>query len=819
MSDQRQPITPSLGESVIERMHKLNIEEDKKSQLPRMTTHSKANAQDYTPRPDSIPSYEALRTSSSDEENNEHLNPRRAPIAPHKTPSRTQSVSKIGRRTSLKALNVLKVRKAVSKADIVTPQQSQRKMQRNSINERPQSVSKGASTPSSIPRPTRSTGKRTSASAELSPTSPKLVTLKRAQGQITDLMNVNKASNDVKEAQSDDMKGSTQSRPRSSIYVDDEAEETRRPSTRQSDATVFSSWAMRDPDSPDKKSSNGSDSSATTIHYELHASPIDTPRKSSHKEIVQFKNEDDEEDEGLSPIKNFKFPASPEKGDDQSTLTRTTSFSSVSKAGTVYAEDENGPYRLKPISNANPKNGPQVRIDHSADKLFLTDEGLADVVAKREVYEKKTRSIRVSSEEKPELASLRLVNEDTAPALKMSAENSSIPPTWLHKAHDSASRLNDRLAPSVPSDIPNLTHSPTGWPLYVSKIAPFAEIDQTSPKRKSLSESDLKVPSTPQHNRLSVVDEAPASAYTIRTALAQLDRENNEVNPSSKVRKSLPDIPPSETIVLPIRTNPKEHPAVKRQSSSKHVNGLRKQTSDILKSYVSQRAHAKPTTPSAQFMHSYNSSSRYNSRDSSPNLPSSPPISSGTVPSGKAKMMNHVKELFHKTSREVGLTHKSSRSSAFHSSRKSSPLVPSPSTSEVKAQQKVNISRIASIRQKTQRMQEAPKADEPFMTSALEPAEIRDATALAFKLLDKARASDLRRDGKQHNVDEVRIAEKQREEYVELARGIVAIVTLARDAEKAMEEAKAAAAKAEIEVVRCRENVGDVCGIVEKMLK
>ena len=106
------------------------------------------------------------------------------------------------------------------------------------------------------------------------------------------------------------------------------------------------------------------------------------------------------------------------------------------------------------------------------------------------------------------------------------------------------------------------------------------------------------------------------------------------------------------------------------------------------------------------------------------------------------------------------------------------------------------------------------------MTSALEPLELRDATTLAFALLDRARAAKASGSLRSHRRSPATNEQTQQnqttssiaqQDFVELGKVILGVVSMARDAEKAKEEAKAAAARAEIESVKIRRAVAELC--------
>jgi len=644
--------------------------------------------------------------------------------------------------------------------------------------------------------------------------------------------------------------------------------------------TMISTWMQPNACEADDNERKASNSSSTTIKNEPTSSPIlsvtSTPaRESSLKENLPPRNPTS--DEELSPVRNFKFPAVvpvKEAGDDsRSDATRITSVSSASKTGTIYAQDESGGYRLKPVSRADPKRGPHVRIEESADHLLLGEDQLAEVEAKREAYKRKFSSTMFAGHQSavvPELESLQYAS--SAHAHPEAQAKSRYNPT-REEMKASIKTHATRPAPAVPSNIGTLSHSPTGWPLLISKIAPFAEVEpgRESPKRKSASESNLRGdPGTPvQDGPGPAYESSPASAYTLRTALYNIPRGPDAFTRSdslrdkpTKGRKSLPNIANAlgKGPLFPPRTSSKVN-------QSSQPSALRKQTSALLGSYVDQRADFSPkaanghpgddarrnvtngtVTPSElKHMRTYNTSLRnlnaHQDIKFEKDLPSSPTAITGTVETGKAKMMSTMRGLMHKISKDGTLSRSDSKASVVYHSQgrrgsdaanyKSSPLaLTSPmsptsansqsieKTASAKAKRTLGLSRLAhghgiqptttaTPPNKRSETSSSPSSTPHFQTSALEPLEIRDATALAFSLLDKARD----RSDTGTSLDAQRQAE-----YVELAKVVVSTVTLAREAEKAMEEAKMAASRAEIECVGMRRAMGDVNCVVRRMM-
>ncbi|KAL8846767.1 MAG: hypothetical protein Q9221_008173 [Calogaya cf. arnoldii] len=88
----------------------------------------------------------------------------------------------------------------------------------------------------------------------------------------------------------------------------------------------------------------------------------------------------------------------------------------------------------------------------------------------------------------------------------------------------------------------------------------------------------------------------------------------------------------------------------------------------------------------------------------------------------------------------------------------------------------------------------------PTLNSPL-PTEISTTTSLAMQILDSARKES---------------SSPKKERLISLGKIMVETITQARDAEKAMEEAKQAARKAEVAYALCKKSVGDVANMVKE---
>ncbi|KAK5075567.1 hypothetical protein LTR64_001774 [Lithohypha guttulata] len=944
-------IKPSLSESLYEGMRNLKVNDDASGQLRSIRTESnnKINAQNFTPKIFHNSS-EALKNHPV--EDTKFLDPRPAPGTPRvDKQDRSSTGSSINRRSSHQGLNILKARRKFkssgqnSQPPSFIPQPLSttivQEMEDTSPSNNDVSNNKTELTESRMSRK-RGVSATGSPYSNYVKNSSKVVQLKRACSRISDMKEQVNSNDDDKHT--DDTKDMA--------TIPDTSVACTLPSERQSslplptrpvvktstvDAkTILSTWMRANAcETPEQSLKSGSSSttirnglaSVTKVSSETKAStlPSISSRKSSMKENVSPNHPGDDED--LSPIRTFKFPANTSEVDDNSSqMTRITSASSLSKAGTIYAQDERGRYRLKPLSLADPKHGPRVRIDDSADHLLLSDEQLAHVEAKRAAYMHKIewakpRDGHKENEVFPELESLKGTNTNTQ------ANEGSNPGPALDQQLQSKSSCHSlgkglKLAPPVAENIGILSHSPDGWPLLTSKIAPFAETDASAPAsippnviRMSASEAKLEsTPGTPLRQHGNNNQTSPSSAYTLRTALNKLPNEAEPATTSlkPKLQKSLPEL---ARPLFPLRTSSKSDSP---SALSPLHGGVRRRTSGRLQPFVNQRAtfrrvtnksqddeytHAHPAVTSAesdtlaspaQHMQSYHASTRHMNahQDIDSDLPSSPLAVPGTVHSNKPKMMSKFGGLFHKTSREGDL-HRSGSIKATHNHK---PNIPSP-LGETLSDFSANISRGGNITlftgldniaasktqngllttmhgtasnddstSKTSHSASAiyhgmvketssppsvkrkfprltghkhsatissaaslkPRDMSPqFMTSALEPPEIREATTLAFSLLDRAR--DIRygtgasstpsptntdEDGETVN-DGAGVSQA---DYVELAKVIVSIVAMAREAEKAKEEAKSAAARAEIESVKTRRNVAELCVRVNNLI-
>lgn len=902
MAGCNQAIKPSLSESIYERMRDLHIHEDANSHLHniRAESSSKTNAQNFTPKASSA-SLRKNNQNNNDNEDKNFLDPRPVPETPRSEQQdvkqeNTPSFSSIVRRVSLKGLNVLKTRRNSKSGDRPPSSFIPRPLLESSVHELEDTSSRQSSLK------TQDSGQApTTKIRGVSEAGSPFINHNKNAARVLSLKRTPAASPDLREAARAGTRQVSLPLP-SNLF---------RRSSRLSSVKVFSESPSNNHHAIAQTDARTA-STCTTIKHDP-VSPVDEINSNPHKsdkENVTPKKHQHLTAEELSPIRNFKFPiVVPDEDTNQSPMSRITSTSNVTEAGTVYAEDDTGKYRVKPLSVSNPKQGPQLRIEASADHLLLNDQQLAEVEAKRAAYMHKysAGSLKRKAENKkvvPELESLRLPNDGSMPS----------PPGNTTDSQPTSSKR--RLAPPVPSDIGALKHSPIGWPLDVSKIAPFAEIEpsygeSSSTARKTASDSNLQAgPGTP-NRQVNDGQESPSSAYTIRTALTKLplDIEQAQSDPRPKAQKSLPEF---GRPLFPPRTSSILDSPTEAQTSK---GGLRKQTSGLLKSLTNQRAafkhvtaqndghaHAHPAvvtpshnafTSSPKHMQSCNTSTRHVSthHDVDSDQPSSPLALPGSVTASKPKMMSKVGSLLHKLSRDGDmLRHSSTRASLKHKPSIASPLSTSattpdmvnrkdiarymgvtevpPSNRPTSMRSPMDLVKRDSLSQAAPALSTPPTAaaiyhgmvketaskrkfprighrhaqthpptpasSEPkpsspksFVTSALEPVEIREATTLAFSLLDRARDASPGNTSSStsptHIDDEETVGGSfshgaSQADYVELAKVIVNVVAMARETEKVAEEAKAAAAKAEIEGLKTRRAVAELCFTITRMI-
>lgn len=887
-------VKPSLGESVLEGMRNLHLgdEDYSESRLVSRESRSKAYPVNHTPKPITYHN-ESAEINHTREVRSPFVTSRPAPVAAEPSvPSRMTSASSINKRNSLRALNISKVRRDSKGTTSSIKQDEVQSNQLPSIDNCTVSITKKPVEMDGTPVVRRSTIERGSAiprfrgvSASGSPyatpahTSPKTVQLKRARGQIFDMIQ---------------QQASRSSTP-SSGSIDTAQNWVVEQESPTNPAIVRDSGLVH---GPSRQASMRASSNATVRRNSNYTTDNSV---SANKESARPHFDEAE----ILRMKNFRFP-SKEAGevdeDTRSELTRVTSASS--KAGTIYAQDEHGGYRLKPLSQADPKHGPRVRIEDDADDILLDldEEQLAQVEAKREAYLRKypsltRKALRIDATIVPELASLEVVAKNPSDSTQLAEPKQVSINFQQYDEKPTPSAKVRKLAPQVPTDIPSLAHSPIGWPLMISKIAPFAEVEAGEGHtihRKSVSDSDLRTaPSTPR--RHEVEDECPGSAYTLRTALNQFPRTNSvkrtnstrsglliahpsahashkplvqahidlPTKPKAKPRKSLPELVarPFHSAKLPSKND------------TRQLIALKKETKDLLESYGNRQAslrevranaeprvhdngghsHAHPPVSSNSIpssprnMRSFSNSVRHMSAqaDIDDDLPSSPPIVSGSVSTNKpTTIKTKLSGIFHKPSKEGILRRSMSRMAMKASKEPTKVLSPLPgaspmsspmsrNNSSVKRQQGSTIkstppssylrSKSSHLGRSTKSLHnnklpdKSPATDSrlisedvsvpKLVTSALEPIELRDATQLAFTLLDRARGDF-----------ETNSTGIKRHEYVELAKVIANTVTAARDVEKAVEEAKQAAVRAEMEAVRTKQAVVEVCECVETLL-
>lgn len=155
-------------------------------------------------------------------------------------------------------------------------------------------------------------------------------------------------------------------------------------------------------------------------------------------------------------------------------------------------------------------------------------------------------------------------------------------------------------------------------------------------------------------------------------------------------------------------------------------------------------------------------------------------------------MLSSMRGLFHK---------RSSENEPFKSSKKNKSKVniqangsPFPPISEVHPIHRPTLASMARSNAATPRAGNVAPPPTPSYASPL-PSEVSTTTTLAMQILESAR--------NEHS-------SPKKERLLELGKIMVDAITQARDAEKAMEEAKQAARKAEVSYVMCKKSLGEV---------
>lgn len=154
-------------------------------------------------------------------------------------------------------------------------------------------------------------------------------------------------------------------------------------------------------------------------------------------------------------------------------------------------------------------------------------------------------------------------------------------------------------------------------------------------------------------------------------------------------------------------------------------------------------------------------------------------------------MLSSMRGLFHKRSAEnEPFKGRKSRSKPAIQTNGS----PFPHISEVHPIHRPTLSSMARSNAATPRLNSITTAATPSYASPI-PSEVSTTTTLAMQIIESARNER---------------SSPKKERLLELSRIMVDAITQARDAEKAMEEAKQAARKAEVSYVMCKKTLGEV---------
>ena len=171
--------------------------------------------------------------------------------------------------------------------------------------------------------------------------------------------------------------------------------------------------------------------------------------------------------------------------------------------------------------------------------------------------------------------------------------------------------------------------------------------------------------------------------------------------------------------------------------------------------------------------------------------------------SGSRGLMSNLRGLFHKRSSE------SAQMSAFQNGRRKTSAAangsPFPSISDihpVHRPKQTSIKRSSAVNQRSSGFSNTSgiAPDTPSYTSPV-PTEVSATTTLAMQILESARMER---------------SSPRKEKLLELGKIMVDTITHARDAEKAMEEAKQAARKAEVQYILCKKTLNDVSRKVDE---
>ena len=467
-------------------------------------------------------------------------------------------------------------------------------------------------------------------------------------------------------------------------------------------------------------------------------------------------------------------------------------------------------YTIKRLSVTSPEYGPTLRVSSSAERVIMGEED-SDKENHPKVRADKCEDLRrqvvVSESQKSTQVAIEGEGKKK-PSLPLSSQCLSLPVSPIVFSADKDVRKEDTKSANkdyfLPTD--HLQYRADLPKPYISRTNTLSggSDDPFFDARSHVAEpeAESKIPSMPEADIKSGVDSIVKRASSI--ALSDSIPLNPGFLPATMqehVSKGK-GLPTKEFNLQQISTpeQPKEESSGHNSGSFPPRSSSRAAVPDFTLSSVSP--HQSEIRLSDEFVIRQNklgesvglSTSQLDyagslKRDS---VAHSSNKSQGSMSKG---MLSNFRGLFHKRSGENGIKHDKPK---HYITKHGSPFPP---MSEIHP---IHRPTLASTSRSKRPSTKLDIPGQPPLTPAYQsprPSELATTTTLAMEILDLAR---------------LETSSPKRERYFELGKVMVEAVTQVRDAEKAMEEAKQAARKAEVSYLLCAKSVSDIAKNVQE---
>ena len=363
------------------------------------------------------------------------------------------------------------------------------------------------------------------------------------------------------------------------------------------------------------------------------------------------------------------------------------------------------------------------------------------------------------------------------------AEQTVKEPEWVGPVQKHLSLTADSDALLIPSEVQSMmTHEENPTESVTADILSMMKHDDESRpvtgEFKQVIGGSAELPGDEvketKNNRLTFSEPTPMTPKHSTTAA--VNTHSSSLPPRSSSRTTHPDFINKHSPTSPL-------------SNKEHVP---KEFTDRQNRLGSLRGHAtSQIDPAEQPVSNRNSVRTSIARESNK--------TQGSISKG---MISNIKGLFHKRSSDdpFASSHKNGKKNKHSKISITSNGSPFPPISEVHPIHRPTLSSIRRTNATPKASLSQMRSPTPSINSPA-PSELATTTTMAMQLLESAR--------KERN-------SPKKERLLELGKILVDAITQARDAEKALEEAKHATRKAEVSYALCKKSVSDVKKVVEE---